>query len=113
MPTSRVLSTVLIASIRTVVVSVENPAQNDASGAVHARVQLTRYMTRYLHDLVVTILSFVVASKRASTRIRLKITTLDSFFSLHNAVRCFVGRRRHERRAPPRGSRCHFHLGSV
>ena len=50
---------------------------------------------------VVTILSFVGASKRASTRIRSKITTLDSFFSLLNAVRCFVGRRRHERGAPP------------
>ena len=34
-------------SIRVVVVGIENPAQNDASGPRHARVQLTRY----LHDL--------------------------------------------------------------
>ena len=46
-PTSRILSTVSIASIRMVVVGIENPAQNDASGPRHARVQLTRY----LHDL--------------------------------------------------------------
>ena len=37
----------LIASIRVVVVGIENPAQNDASGPEHARVTLTRY----LHDL--------------------------------------------------------------
>ena len=36
-------------SIRVVVVGIENPAQNDASGPRHARVQLTRY----LHDLAV------------------------------------------------------------
>ena len=34
-------------SIRVVVVGIENPAQNDASGPRHARVTLTRY----LHDL--------------------------------------------------------------
>ena len=37
----------LIASIRVVVVGIENPAQNDASGPEHARVTLTRYS----HDL--------------------------------------------------------------
>ena len=41
-PTERVLSTVLIASIRVAVVGIENPAQNDASGPQHARVQLIR-----------------------------------------------------------------------
>ena len=43
-PTARVLSTVLIASIRVVVVGIENRAQNDASGPGHARVPLTRYL---------------------------------------------------------------------
>ena len=43
-PTERVLSTVLIASIRVVVVGIENRAQNDASGPGHARVPLTRYL---------------------------------------------------------------------
>ena len=42
-PTARVLSTVRIVSIRVVVVGIENPAQNDASGPEHARVTLTRY----------------------------------------------------------------------
>ena len=42
------LSTELIASIRVVVVGVENPAQNDASGPGHPRVTLTSY----LHDPV-------------------------------------------------------------
>jgi hypothetical protein len=37
-------------SIRVVVVGIENPAQNDASGPRHARVQLTRY----LHVLSIT-----------------------------------------------------------
>ena len=43
-PTELVLSTVLIDSTRVVVVGIENPAQNDASGPVHARVTLTRYL---------------------------------------------------------------------
>ena len=42
--TERVSSTVLIASIRIVVVGIENPAQNDVSGPRHARGTLTRYL---------------------------------------------------------------------
>ena len=43
-PTELVLRTVLIASIRVVVVGIENPAQNDVSGPRHARGTLTRYL---------------------------------------------------------------------
>ena len=38
-PTARVLSTVFIPSIRVMVMGIENPAKNDASGAVHASCQ--------------------------------------------------------------------------
>ena len=38
-------------SIRVVVVGIENPAQNDASGPRHARVQLTRYLHVLLESL--------------------------------------------------------------
>jgi hypothetical protein len=43
--TERVLSTVLIASIRMAVVDVESSAQNDASGPGYARVTLTHYLS--------------------------------------------------------------------
>jgi hypothetical protein len=46
MPPERVSSTVLIASIRVVVVGIENPGKNDANGPRHARVTLIRiYIT--------------------------------------------------------------------
>ena len=52
MPPERVSSTVLIASIRVVVVGIENPGKNDASGPRHARVTLIRiYITRWRIEL--------------------------------------------------------------
>ena len=45
-PILRVLSAVSIPSIRVMMVGIENPAQNDDSGPLHARVQLIRI----LHD---------------------------------------------------------------
>ena len=47
-------------SIRVVVVGIENPAQNDASGPRHARVQLTRN----LHDLTDDMTDVVMSDVR-------------------------------------------------